>query len=193
MTTEPAARVDTRQDIIARTLNTTMAVAPETRGATLVVITEGQGDWQRSHAISLDVEAWMKSSGSACIYPNVYHVRSEKNNIGVTQTAPKKSQMVANMSSALRPEIASLVFHKGFDSPCPGVSAAEMQMKAKEQLLAFSRMKSPPGSESAVGRMRPTVWYTGKKGGKQDDLAMVLQMTVYEPRVFMETIARMGV
>lgn len=192
MTTEPAARVDTRQDIIARTLNTTMAVAPETRGATLVVITEGQGDWQRSHAISLDVEAWMKVSGPECIYPNVYHVKSEKNNIGVTQTAPKKSQMVANMSAALHPDVASLVFHKAFASPCPDVSAREMQMKAKEQLLAFSRMKST-SSEATIGRRAPTVWYTGKKGDKQDDLAMVLLMTVYEPRVFMETVARLGV
>lgn len=191
MTTEPAARVDTRQDIIARTLNTTMAVAPETRGATLVVITEGQGDWQRSHAVSVDVETWMESSGPECIYPDVYHMRSEKNNIGVTQTAPKKSQMVANMSSALRPEMASLVFHKAFDSPCPGVGAREMQMKAREQLLAFSRMKST-SSEATIGRCAPTVWYTGKKGDKQDDLAMVLLMTVYEPRVFMETVARLG-
>lgn len=183
--------MDTRQDIIARVLTTTVSVAPETRGATLVVITEGQGDWLRAHAISKDVEKWMETAGSSCIWPEVHHVRSAKNNVGVSQTAPKKSQMVFNMANALRPESAGIAFHRAFKSPCESVDAKGLLATAKEQLLGFTRKKNVP-SEASLGRRPPTITYTGKVGGSQDDLAMVLLMATYEPRAFMESIVRLG-
>jgi hypothetical protein len=187
MTSEATRTIDDRRDVICRVLNATIVAAPEAAGATLVAIVEGQGDWQRSDSISCDIESWMKIARSTCHFPRFHAVTNSKGQVGVSQTAAKKSQMVENMGTLLKPECAGIAFHENFRSPNPAMDELAVLGLLRKQLLAFERRQSVVPAAS-LGRRSLATWYTGKKGKSNDDLAMVLLMATLEPRVFLEGI-----
>ena len=82
--------------------------------------------------------------------------------LGLLTTAGRKEEYCLLLREALR--VGRIALHKDFFSNSLGT--AEAKTRLKEELLNFSVVTEPP--KTLFGKVRKT--FTGKLGGKQDDL-----------------------
>jgi len=96
--------------------------------------------------------------------------------IGLLTTHARKEEYTLLLREALR--IGKISFHEQFTSVSLGSQAAKVRLK--DELLNFSIVTQPP--TTMFGKVRKT--FTGKLGGKQDDLVLALQMSIYGSKMF---------
>lgn len=101
--------------------------------------------------------------------------------IGLLTTNDRKEQYTLLVREALR--MGTISCHDHFFS-CT-MTTREAKARLKDELQAFSVIIEP--SKTLFGKTRKT--YSGKIGGKNDDVVLAMQMAVYGARVFYTVIA----
>lgn len=96
--------------------------------------------------------------------------------IGLLTTHGRKEEYCLLVREALR--MASISFHNDFFSVTLGEREAKQRLR--DEMENFSVVTEPP--KTLFGQTRKT--YTGKLGGKQDDVILSLQMSLYGAKKF---------
>jgi hypothetical protein len=96
--------------------------------------------------------------------------------IGLLTTHGRKEQYTLLLREALR--MGAISCHADFFSTT--MTTREAKARVKDELGNFSIVTEPP--KTIFGKTRKT--YTGKIGGKQDDVCLAMQMALWGARTF---------
>lgn len=141
---------------------------PMLRQTQLVMVLESNLAFESQHLLhalgEAGVKRWLALSEGA------------GGSIGLLTTNDRKEQYTLLVREALR--MGTISCHDHFFSVT--MTTREAKARLKDELQAFSVIIEP--SKTLFGKTRKT--YSGKIGGKNDDVVLAMQMAIYGARVF---------